>query len=189
VTKPTPIPIQYEGKTGSSVAGATSTIFDPGLGNGGIDYGTASKSDKVAMASDFQALHSDANYRTAEEIRAEAVKANREAAGLDTTLQDKYLGTINAINSGESFLNNGKTSTKAAAAAPVVANGGANYATASKATQQQLVSSEQLIKSGSKADLEKEAARVAAVIAQGGNTAAAQKHQARVEAALKAAKK
>lgn len=158
-------------------------VSGPVFGKGGADYGSASAAVKAEMANDFTRLHNDATYRAGEEARAEQVRANRAAAGLDTSAQVKQLATIEAIDNGASFLNGGKTSTKT-----VVANGGANYTTADKATQQKLVSSEQLLKSGSKAELEKEAARVKAVIAQGGNTAAAQKHQARVNAALAAAK-
>lgn len=75
--------------------GYTST---PSTGYGGINYNTASESQKAAISANENRISTDSSYRQSEIARAQQVIANREAAGMDTSEQHEYLNHLNSKN-------------------------------------------------------------------------------------------
>lgn len=61
------------------------------IGNGGVDYNTADTALKKQIAQNQSRIAGDANYKQNEIQRALQVIAQRQAQGLDTTDQQKYL--------------------------------------------------------------------------------------------------
>ncbi|NDI34645.1 hypothetical protein [Chengkuizengella sediminis] len=64
------------------------------LGHGGIDYNKSSKEQKKRIEENERRLKEDKDFRESEKKRAEAVIAQRKAAGLDTIAQEKYLARL-----------------------------------------------------------------------------------------------
>lgn len=74
----------------SSSSSSSSRSSSAGIGNNGVGTQQQYK-DNVSK------LNSNSNYRSSEIQRAQEVISNRKAAGLDTSLQEKYIRDIKAI--------------------------------------------------------------------------------------------
>ena len=68
-----------------------------------LDKGGAATGDE-SIANDTK-LAADADFRASELVRAKQVLADRQAAGLDTSLQESYLAKIDAFNTGNTETN------------------------------------------------------------------------------------
>lgn len=60
------------------------------LGNGGVDYNTASAVEKQKIQDNEARLKTDTSFVASERARTDQVIKNREAAGLDTSAQEAY---------------------------------------------------------------------------------------------------
>jgi hypothetical protein len=107
---PTPMPLNNPGTgvtSGATKAGgsnppmppvynaATNTgqVPMPGMGYGGGVYGKDAATNR-ALEANTTRLKTDPNFKQSEIERGLKVKADRTAAGLDTTAQDKYLASL-----------------------------------------------------------------------------------------------
>jgi hypothetical protein len=78
-----------------STSTPTSTVSNPGLGAGGVNYNDLSSAGKQAMTDSLGKIKNDSAYVNDEVARSLAVIANRHAAGLNTADQENYLyGTL-----------------------------------------------------------------------------------------------
>lgn len=68
--------------------------FEKVFGFGGIDYDTSTAEQKQRIGQHEERLKTDSGFVKSEIERAKAVIKNREAAGLDTSEQQKYLDRI-----------------------------------------------------------------------------------------------
>lgn len=72
---------------------SVSTLTAPGVGNGGANYNTGDQAMKLQIAQNQARISGDAGYKDNEISRALQVIQNRQAQGLDTSAQQKYLTT------------------------------------------------------------------------------------------------
>lgn len=80
--------------SGDVATSVASSPAPPATGVGGIDYGDATPEQRRQMQEQRQREQNDEAYRQSEIERTKAVIAERQAQGLDTSAQEKYL-TVN----------------------------------------------------------------------------------------------
>ncbi|MBA9088717.1 hypothetical protein FHR92_005235, partial [Fontibacillus solani] len=102
------------------------------LGRGGVNYNTADTATRKKITQNQAGIASDDAYRQSEIQRALQVIANREAAGQDTSAQQKYLN----VNLGyKAPASTPAATTPTASAAPAVSSNSAASASTSQSSE------------------------------------------------------
>lgn len=153
--------------TSDPTAAMPTPMGNPYYGNGGANYNTSDQAVRQSMIQNTQRLQTDDAFRQSEIARTQAVMKDRQAQGLDTSQQSKYMEAITVAQYG---------------------NGGANYKNLTAEEQKKMNASTQKLNSDAgyrASELERTNRVIEERKAAGMDTSTQEKYKAQITTASK----